>query len=90
MSEDIQVAIADEKTAKCEDRSILARIIGGKMPNIALNSAFILCCALIIMVIIITLSLKDNMLTLETVKAIIPVISMSLGYMFGKRDSKKK
>lgn len=85
----MQEAVADEKTVKCENRSILAKIIGGKMPNIALNSAFILCCSLIIMVIIITLSLRDNTLTLEIVKAIIPVISMSLGYMFGKRDSEK-
>ena len=71
------------------ENGFMTKLLGAKMPNMAVYSAFILCCILLVFIIVIAIfscKARESFI-MDLVKLIIPVITMSLGYMFGKSDS---
>lgn len=69
----------------------MGKFLGTKMPNMSVYSAFLFCLALLVFVIIDMCFLVcsgKSCLNMDLMKMIIPVFTMSLGYMFGKNDTR--
>lgn len=93
LSPDIQsMAIENVTLIKQMESGKMGRLLGTKMPNMAVYSAFLICCLLLLfsgLDMFISCYLHKEF-SLELTKIIIPVITMSLGYMFGKADTPEK
>ena len=90
LSSEVQKNLIENVTiSKQIESGFMGKFLGTKTSNIAIFSALLLCCILIIFSIIVTLlsCMLNSPLDLELIKIIIPVITMSLGYMFGKSDN---
>ena len=90
---DIQKNLIEKVTTfKQIESGKMAYFLGTKMPNMSIYSAFIICCILLLLtgidLFISKICCKN--LDLELIKIIIPVITMSLGYMFGNSNHKDK
>lgn len=90
-SDDVKKATIENITiSKQKENGLMGILLGSKMPNIAVYSALILCISLIIMSTLIAFFCNCSEFFLELLKIIVPVITMSLGYMFGKKDTHEK
>ncbi len=86
---DIQKNLIDTVTTlKQIESGKMGEILGTKMPNMAVYSAFLLCRYLLIFagVSMFISWCCGETFNLELIKIIIPVFTMSLGYMFGKSE----
>ena len=74
---------------KEKDGGIMGKFLGTKPANVAMNIALIICVLLILIVIIdfIYSCSRGGEINLDLVNTIVPVISLSLGYIFGKGSS---
>ncbi len=86
------MAIESVTVIKQMESGKMGKLLGTKMPNMAVYSAFLLCCLLLLFAAIDMLlsCCSESSFSLELIKIIIPVITMSLGYMFGKADSQER
>lgn len=71
---------------KSKEGGILGRFFGTKPMNIAMNIAFMICAILFFIVVVdfIRICIQGESFNMELLKTIIPVITLSLGYIFGK------
>lgn len=86
---DIQKNLIDKVAIQKQTESgEMGKLLGTKMPNMAVYSAFLLCRYLLILAGISMLIswCCGETFNLELIKIIIPVFTMSLGYMFGKSE----
>ena len=76
-------------TLKQIESGKMGKLLGTKMPNMAVYSAFLLCRYLLIFAgfAMFISCICCEPFNLELIKIIIPVFTMSLGYMFGKADN---
>lgn len=76
--------------SKDKDGGIMGKLFGNKKENAAMNIAFWLCMMLLLFCIMdICGSIKSGVNTYtDLVKNIIPIISLTLGYILGKGESK--
>lgn len=84
---DIQNKIIDTMhTDKEKDGGIMGKFLGTKSSNLSMHIALIICIMLLIIVIIdmIHAYIVGNNINLDLINLIIPVITLSLGYIFGK------
>lgn len=68
----------------------MGKLLSTRMPNMAVYSSFLLCIVLLCFALMCILLSKYfcTSFIMELTKIIIPVVTMSLGYMFGKNDTK--
>lgn len=71
---------------KAKDGGFLGKLLGLKPINIAMNIALLICVLLILIVIIDTLHAYhiDKSINIELINIVLPVVTLSLGYIFGK------
>ena len=85
------LAIENVRIVKKLEAGWIGHMLGTRLHNMAIYGSFILsvfCVLMIIVCIFATMCGKLDMdFVLEVMKLLIPVITMSLGYMFGKKDS---
>lgn len=89
-SSEIQKNLIESVTvSKQIESGIMGRFLGTKTSNVAIYSALLLCGILLLFALIATLlsCILNTPLNLELIKIIVPVITMSLGYMFGKSNN---
>ncbi len=87
---DIQKNLIDKVAIQKQTESgEMGKLLGTKMPNMAVYSAFLLCRYLLIFagVSMLISWYCGESLNFELIKIIIPVFTMSLGYMFGKSEN---
>ncbi|MBO5270504.1 MAG: hypothetical protein J6B77_06950 [Clostridia bacterium] len=72
-----------------KDGGYMGKFLGTKPANVAMHIALIICFLLIAIVIIDSVYsyTKGEGINLELVNIIVPVVSLSLGYIFGKGSS---
>lgn len=71
---------------KEKDGGIMGKLLGSRLANLAIHAALILCLALIVVLVV------DNLhsycigegVNMDLAGVIIPVVSLSIGYIFGK------
>ena len=87
------LAIENVRIVRKLEAGWMGHLLGTRLPNMAIYGSFILsilCVLIVIVCICATMCDKLNMdFSLEVMKLLIPVITMSLGYMFGKKDSEE-
>ena len=88
-----QIAIENIRAGKEIESGYMGKMLGTLLPNMSIYSSFILS-ILFIGLILISLIFHicgclSSEFVLEIMKLTIPVITMSLGYMFGKKDTDK-
>lgn len=87
LDHDLQNKIIDSVNYNKEkDGGVAGRFLGNKTTNASVNFCFILCCLLIIIVVIdiIHSYYIGNNINMKLVNTVIPVITLSMGYIFGK------
>ena len=71
---------------KEKDGGVMGKFLGNKPANASMNISLILCALLIVVLIadfIHSLCVSES-INMELVKTVVPVITLSLGYIFGK------
>ena len=71
---------------KGKEGGFLGKLFGIKPMNIAMNIAFMICAILFFIVVVdfIRICIQGESFNMELLETIIPVITLSLGYIFGK------
>ncbi len=92
LSDEIQNrTIESLETLKQLESGQIGKILGTRLPNMAIYGSFVLSMFFALLILICVCALMCEKLSVEFVlegmKLTIPVITMSLGYMFGKKDS---
>ena len=66
----------------------MGKFFGTKKENAAMNIAFVICCILFVfcLIDIIHAIIYDKSAYTELIKAILPIITLTLGYIFGKGE----
>lgn len=66
----------------------MGRFFGTKKENAAMNIAFMICCILFVfcLIDIICAIIRGESAYTELIKAILPIITLTLGYIFGKGE----
>lgn len=69
-----------------KDGGVVGKFLGNKFANAAINISFILCALLVLILIIDSIHsyLISESINMDLVDRIIPVITLSIGYIFGK------
>ena len=79
------------ETLKQMESGQIGKILGTRLPNMARDGSCVLSMFFALLILICVCALMCGKLSVEFVlegmKLTIPVITMSLGYMFGKKDS---
>ena len=87
LDQEIQAQIINSvQDNKKQEAGLLGKIFGTKPVNIAMNIAFIICAILLLFVTIdiIRACILNQSFNLELFEKILPVITLSLGYIFGR------
>ena len=88
-----RLAIENVRAVKELESGIMGKLLGTRLPNMAVYSSFILSVAFLILIwVCLSAYICGDIsgeFVLEVIKIVIPVITMSLGYMFGKKDSQQ-
>ena len=73
-------------TAKEKEGGFMGKFLGTKSSNLSMHIALIICCLLILIVIVdmIHSYIIGNNINMDLISLIIPVVTLSLGYIFGK------
>ncbi|MBP1544689.1 MAG: hypothetical protein J6A16_11395, partial [Oscillospiraceae bacterium] len=74
---------------KGKDGGIMGRFLGNKPSNVSMHIALILCLSLIILIVIdmVHSYFVNENLNMDLINLIVPVVTLSLGYIFGKGNS---
>lgn len=88
---EIQSKIIEELSsngASKEDGGIMGKLFGNKKENASMHIAFTLCCILLLLcgIDIVRALMAGETAYTELVKNIVPIITLALGYIFGKGD----
>lgn len=88
MQEKIIDSIQDNKR---QERGFIGKFLGTKPINIAMNIAFVICVILLLFVgvDIVRACIANDSLNMELLETVIPVITLVLGYIFGKGFNNK-
>lgn len=89
LDSDLQGKIIDTMhQAKEKDAGLMGKLFGTKPINAAMHISLILCCFLLIIFIIdaIHAYIVGQEINMELFNTILPVITLSLGYIFGQKD----
>ena len=87
LDSDIQNKIIDTvHTDKEKDGGVMGKFLGSNASNVSMHIGFILCILLIILIAIDFFHsyYVGESINMDLVKTIIPVITLSIGYIFGK------
>lgn len=71
---------------RAKDGGVVGKFLGNRFSNAAINISFILCALLVLVLIIDSIHsyFINESINMDLVDRIIPVISLSIGYIFGK------
>ena len=80
----------NEVQSRAKDGGKLGEILGTNVKNSSIHIAFIICCVLLIFcgVDLVHSFFDENTLTSEIWNLVFPVVTLALGYIFGKGESK--
>lgn len=80
----------NETQNKDKDGGCFGKILGANTRNASIHIAFIICCVLLLFCGIDLFHSfgKDNVITAEIWNLIFPIVTLALGYIFGKGETK--
>lgn len=85
------IAIENVRAVKELESGLIGKLLGTRLPNMAIYGSFVLSVFFVLLILLCVCALiwcgLSYEFVLEVMKLTIPVITMSLGYMFGKKDS---
>lgn len=85
------IAIENVRAVKELESGLIGKLLGTRLPNMAIYGSFVLSVFFVLLILLCVCALiwcgLSCEFVLEVMKLTIPVITMSLGYMFGKKDS---
>ncbi len=87
LNENVQIELINSmQNTKKQEGGFWGRLFGTKPINVAMNIAFTICALLFLVVGIdfIRICIRKESFNMELFKTVIPVITLSLGYIFGK------
>lgn len=77
---------SNELESKTKDGGLLGKFFGVRTDNASIHIVFVICVLLFILVVILSLSIKDSSnFRADLIKQLVNVILVSLGYIFGNR-----
>lgn len=86
LNDDLKSQIISNMYPKVEKRGgLIGKLLGNNPENVALNIGFLICAALLLLVLC---NLKATSLNFDLLDKVFPIITLTLGYIFGKNSGK--